>query len=106
MNKVLMYPFLKRTDFELDREKISEEKLKELVDYYTGQLVITLKNHGFEDNEDFITDMKFVSEFLKSAVYRNVGKYHHLQDDIDEWEAELNDVTFVSELELPVESEE
>ena len=89
-NKVLMFPLLKRseTEFEIDGEREpSDEAVDGLADHYVGEIVKHMFNHNFEDNEDLMKDMQFVSEFLKSAMYRNLGKYHHLQEIVDDMTA-------------------
>ncbi len=88
MPKILIYPLLRKTDYTVNTEKSqpSDEDLSKLTDFYMTEIIRNLKNHGFQLNTALLKDMSVTSDFLKSAMCRNVGKYHHLQDTVDQLE--------------------
>jgi hypothetical protein len=83
-NKVLLYPYLKKTGTKVDMDDVKQEEVEAIIDHYLYQFVQQLKNHGFDLNGSFATDFHFASEFTKSAVFKTVGIHHKLQDAVDE----------------------
>lgn len=88
MPKILIYPLLRKTDYVLTETEEtptpSDDDLASLTDHYMAEIAKNLKIHGFKMNAALLKDMSVTSDFLKSAMFRNVGKYHHLQDTVDE----------------------
>lgn len=82
-NNVLVYPILKRRE----TKEFSNEEVDIIVKHYMNQLLSNFSNHGFELNSEFSNDMKYVAEFMRSALFRNVGKYHPLQEYINDYDA-------------------
>jgi hypothetical protein len=96
-SKVLIYPLLKKADYQINATPESvaptDEELISLTDFYMAEIIKNMKNHGFKMNTELLRDMTVTSDFLKSAIFRNVGKYHHLQDAVDNLEVSENDPT-------------
>ena len=77
MSKILIFPLMKKKDYQLDKENPpTDVELEDLTQYYMTEIAKNLQNHGFVMNDNMIKDLAVASDFLKSAMFRNVGKYH------------------------------
>lgn len=82
---VHVFPSLKRYDIQID-ENTTNQEIDILTNHYMDQIIKTFENHGFEVNKRFLSDLKYVEDYMKSAMLRNIGKYHVCQDYIDDIE--------------------
>lgn len=82
-NNILVYPILKRRE----PKEFTKEEINLIVSHYMDQLSSNFFNHGFEINSEFTNDLKYVAEFMRSALLRNMGVYHPLQEYINDYDA-------------------
>jgi len=70
------------------QKKIDEAKEKyinNLVDQHCSQLLASISFSGMDiEREDFMKDFAFTVETVRSSMYRNMGLYHPLHEQIDE----------------------
>lgn len=82
-NLVIM-PFFSRynekTDFD---EETTREQIEHLAFHYSRELIHKINQHGFDLNQTFFKDFELAHEAFKSALLRNIGKYHPLQEYVD-----------------------
>jgi hypothetical protein len=88
MKNVRVLPILKKSSIitPQNKEDIKPSDIDCIVDFYCDQLFDTTILHGFEKDQQFLRDFDFVKDFYRSALLRNVGKYHHFQDYIDDFD--------------------
>lgn len=93
IDNVLIFPAIKVSrKAEINSETVSEKDIETICSHYTNQIIIALgKRHKFPMDGEFLKDSMFFRDSLKSAIMRSVGKYHPLQEIIDEL-AELDDI--------------
>jgi hypothetical protein len=85
MKNLRVFPVLKKSSLTKkdDITDFTEEDISEISEHYSEQLLNQIEGHGFELNERFLKDFDYVTDYLYSALMRNVGKYYHCQDTID-----------------------
>lgn len=85
MANLVLYPFLqKNTQYKKeDLDNITEEKIDEVADHFTKQLVHQFNNLGLPESGVYYNDINFLAEIVKAVMYRSLGKYHFFQDIID-----------------------
>lgn len=84
-NKVILYPLLSKGKVsKLDVENITEEKIDEVADHFTKQLVHQFHNLGLPESTNYYNDLNFLNEIVKAVMYRSMNKYHYFQDIIDD----------------------
>lgn len=70
-----------------DLELVFEQKkilIDDLVDHYASNLINKCSMHGFDvDDRDFMYDFAFMVEAFRSALYRDVGIRHPIQEISD-----------------------
>lgn len=83
---ILIFPLLKKSKVKLPEniEETKVEDISKITTHLTNQINLQLKNHNFKMNQKMQQDIQFAGELLRSAMMRNVGKHHPLQDFIDE----------------------
>lgn len=89
MTNVVEFPMhkIKKSDEESDLERVYEKKkilIDDLVEHYATNLINKLSMHGFDVDEDnFVYDFAFMVESLRSALYRDFGMRHPIQEISD-----------------------
>lgn len=84
-----VFPTLRRYDLQVNENSTASE-IDILTNHYMSQLIKSFENHGFEANKRFLTDLKYVEDYMRSAMLRNIGKFHVCQDYIDDIEEFVN----------------
>jgi len=82
---VHVFPTLKKYDIQVD-EDTTHQEIDALVSHYMNALLQNFSIHGFDMSKKFHTDLKYVEDYMKSAMLRNIGKFHSCQDYIDDFE--------------------
>lgn len=91
MAEVIQFPMHKikersaNTNADLDRVFAQKKLLiDDLVDHYATNLINKCSMHGFDvDSVDFEYDFAFMVESFRSALYRDVGIRHPIQEISD-----------------------
>ncbi len=88
MKNVRVLPILKKYSVTVpqDKEDITVSNINDVVEFYCDQLFETTLKLGYQKDPQLERDFDFVRDFYRSALMRNVGKYHHFQDYIDDFD--------------------
>lgn len=88
--KVIQFPLNGKPNFDIKVDSSGLELQQDLLfaDHLTEGLVVNMihnmSENGIEtDNEDFIRDIAFLIEIVKSALHRDMGITHPLQEVVD-----------------------
>lgn len=88
--KVIQFPLNSKPNFDIKVDSSGLELQQDLLfaDHLTEGLVVNMihnmSENGIEtDNEDFIRDIAFLIEIVKSALHRDMGIAHPLQEVVD-----------------------
>lgn len=88
--KVIQFPLNSKPNFDIKVDSSGLELQQDLLfaDHLTEGLVVNMihnmSENGIEtDNEDFIRDIAFLIEIVKSALHRDMGITHPLQEVVD-----------------------
>lgn len=81
---VYRFPALKSIKGKIDPDNVTEEKLEAIVYDLMHQVLWHVHSLGFELDKVFFEDFEFVNDAFLSALMRNVGKYHQIQDLLDD----------------------
>jgi len=83
INNVLIYPKFKKSEIEkLTVEADNDVSL--ISHHYAEQFLIAMKNHGIEYHENMVDDFIFLKETMAAVLLRSLGKYHSIQDIVDD----------------------
>lgn len=70
-------------DQKIDLNVIPKEDLNKFVHHYMKQLLAQMSNHGIPMTTRFFKDYNLVHESLRSALMRQSGYFHPIQDIVD-----------------------
>lgn len=83
-DNIYIFPIMKRhKNQKIDLNVIPKEDLNKFVHHYMKQLLSQMSNHGIPMTTRFFKDYNLVHESLRSALMRQSGYFHPIQDIVD-----------------------